>query len=362
MAGETSVMAPSAKWFGLALGLLFGWVIYLLGPVLAPFLTAAALAYLADPLVHRLQAWRLTRTQAVTLVFAGMLAVLVSTLLVLIPLLQHQLVTFAARMPLFVDWVEVRVLPLVQQTLGVAPEAFDLPALKGYLANNWQDAGNAAARVFSGVSRSGLTLLGWVGNLLLVPIVTFYLLRDWRGLLARIHELVPRHVEPEVTRLAHAADAVLGAFMRGQLAVMLALGLIYSLGLAIVGLDLAVLVGMLAGVLSFVPYLGFAVGLVAAAVAAIVQFHEAMPLLYVLGVFGIGQLLEGMVLTPWLLGDRIGLHPVAVIFAVLAGGQLFGFVGVLLALPAAAVTMVLLRYAHERYLQSPLYGPPPTGD
>jgi predicted PurR-regulated permease PerM len=196
-----------------------------------------------------------------------------------------------------------------------------------------------------------------MANVLLVPVVTFYLLRDWRGLTTRLLELVPRRVEPEVARLARAADDMLGAFMRGQLAVMVALGTIYSVGLWFVGLDLAFLIGMLAGLLSFVPYLGFAVGIVAAGVAAIMQFHEWLPLVYVLLVFGVGQILEGTVLTPWLLGDRIGLHPVAVIFAVLAGGQLFGFVGVLLALPAAAVIMVLLRYAHERYLQSSLYGP-----
>lgn len=357
MARETPALSQSGKWFALAATLLVGWLIYLLAPVLTPFLVAAALSYLANPLVNRLQTWHLSRTQAVAVVFVLLIALLILVLVLLIPLLQHQIATFAGRIPLFVDWFETRAVPFLQQSLGITPEAFDLPSVKAYVAEHWRNAGGVAARLFSGLSRSGLTLLGWSANLLLIPVVTFYLLRDWRGLVERIHQLIPRHVEPDIRRLALAADDVLGAFMRGQLAVMLALGAMYSVGLWLVGLDLAFLIGLMAGLLSFVPYLGFAVGILAAAVAALMQFHELLPLVYVVVVFGIGQLLEGFVLTPWLLGDRIGLHPVAVIFAVLAGGQLFGFVGVLLALPAAAVVMVLLRYAHERYLQSPLYGP-----
>ena len=282
---------------------------------------------------------------------------LILAVLLLIPLLQHQIVTFLGRLPVFVDWLEARALPWMQQSLGIAPETFELAALKAQLAEHWQNAGKVARALFSGISASGLTLLNWVTNLLLIPVVTFYLLRDWRTLVERIHELIPRHLEAEVTRLARASDDVLGAFFRGQLLVMLALGVIYSVGLWLAGIDLAFLLGMLAGLLSFVPYLGFIVGILAAGIAALMQYHELLPLVYVLIVFGIGQVLESTVLTPWLLGDRIGLHPVAVIFAVLAGGQLFGFVGVLLALPATAVIMVGSRYAHERYLQSPLYGP-----
>lgn len=174
-------------------------------------------------------------------------------------------------------------------------------------------------------------------------------------LTARIREMLPRAMEPTVVRLAGECDEVLGAFLRGQLMVMLALGAVYSTGLWLIGLDVALIIGMAAGLLSFVPYLGFAIGLLAASIAAIVQYQDIMHFLMVLAVFGVGQMLEGMVLTPWLVGDRIGLHPVAVIFAVMAGGQLFGFFGILLALPVAAVVMVLLRHAHGRYLQSRLY-------
>jgi predicted PurR-regulated permease PerM len=164
-----------------------------------------------------------------------------------------------------------------------------------------------------------------------------------------------------VVRLASASDEVLSAFLRGQLTVMLALGTIYTVGLWIVGLELALLIGMIAGLVSFVPYLGFIVGILAAGIAAVMQFQEVLPLLYVAIVFMVGQSLEGMLLTPLLVGEKIGLHPVAVIFAVLAGAQLFGFFGILLALPVTAVVMVLLRYTHERYVGSTLYAEEEAG-
>lgn len=228
-------------------------------------------------------------------------------------------------------------------------------ALQESLREQWQQAGGAVKGIVGVISSSGVTLLAWIGNLVLIPVVTFYMLRDWDIMVARVHELIPRRYEAVVSQLARASDEVLGAFLRGQLMVMMALGGIYSVGLSIVGLELAVLIGMLAGVVSFVPYLGFIVGIVVAGVAAIMQFQELLPLLYVVIVFGIGQMIEGMLLTPLLVGEKIGLHPVAVIFAVLAGGQLFGFVGILLALPVAAVVMVVLRYTHERYVGSSLY-------
>jgi predicted PurR-regulated permease PerM len=205
------------------------------------------------------------------------------------------------------------------------------------------------------VSHSGGVIAEWLMNLLLIPVVTFYLLRDWDGLVVKVHDLLPRRIAPTAAKLATEVDTVLAAFVRGQLYVMLALGCIYSIGLWMTGLDLALLIGMLAGLVSFVPYLGAIVGIVTACVAALVQFHDLIHLVPVAIVFIIGQSLEGMVLTPMLVGDKIGLHPVAVMFAVLAGGQLFGFLGILLALPVASVIMVLLRHVHELYRDSDFY-------
>jgi predicted PurR-regulated permease PerM len=206
--------------------------------------------------------------------------------------------------------------------------------------------------IFSSVTKSGLSIIAWLGNLVLIPVVTFYLLRDWDILIARIHELLPKQYKSVITKLAKESDQTLSAFLRGQFLVMLVLGLMYSIGLWFIGLELALLIGMMAGLVSFVPYLGFILGIVAASIAMLLQTHELFQLLPVLIVFGIGQVLEGMLLTPLLVGDKIGLHPVAVIFAILAGGQLFGFVGILLALPVAAVIAVVLRHMHGEYRAS----------
>ncbi len=349
------VLTDSQKWLALLGVAAVGVLLYLLAPVLTPFLVAALLAYVTDPLADRLEKLGLSRTMAVVIVFTGLLALLLLLLLIGVPLLAHQFEILISKLPGYVDWLQYTALPWLQTKLQLDERSLDLDTLKQAIAEHWQTAGGVVAGAMASVTRSGLTLLGWLVNLMLIPVVTFYLLRDWDVLVARIQELLPRTEEPVVTRLARQCDEMLGAFLRGQILVMLALGTIYSIGLWLVGLDVALLIGMAAGLLSFVPYLGFAVGLLAASIAALVQYQDLFHLALVLAVFGVGQMLEGMVLTPWLVGDRIGLHPVMVIFAVMAGGQLFGFFGILLALPVAAVVMVLLRHAHERYMHSRVY-------
>ncbi len=349
-------MTQTSKWLWLVGAVLLGGVLYLLAPVLSPFMIAALLAYIGDPFVDRLEAWHLPRTLAVVIVFVVLSVVALILLIILLPLLERQAVVLVNKLPGLIDWVQQTALPWLTQHFGVKKSAFDLSTLKASIREYWQAAGGMAAQVLASVSSSGLALVAWLVDLVLIPVVTFYLLRDWDVMVARIRELLPRRLEPVMVRLARESDEVLGAFLRGQIAVMAGLAAIYTLGLWFVGLELALLIGFMAGLVSFVPYLGFIVGILAASVAAVMQFHDMTHLIYVFIVFGIGQLAESMVLTPWLVGDRIGLHPVAVIFAVLAGGQLFGFFGVLLALPSAAVFMVLVRYAHERYRASRLYG------
>lgn len=349
-------MTDTQKWQLLALTVLFGVLLWLLAPVLTPFAVSALLAYLGDPLVDRLDRWKLSRTSAVCVVFALMTLAIVGVVLLLIPMLERQISAFIEQLPRYIDWIQSRVLPWVHANIGINVEAFDPAQLIAMLKQHWQQAGGVAATVLGGLSKSGLAVLGWVANLLLIPVVTFYFLRDWDALVARVRELLPRAIEPTVSRLTRESDEVLGSFLRGQLSVMLALGTVYSIGLWLVGVDLALLIGMLAGLVSFVPYLGVLVGAAAGIIAALVQHGDWLHPLLVLGVFAVGQTLEGFVLTPWLVGDRIGLHPVAVIFAIMAGGQLFGFLGVLLALPVAAIAMVVLRWLHARYTESRLYG------
>ncbi len=343
------------QFYVLALLLLAGWLVQALGPVLTPFLVSALLAYLGDPVTDRLERF-MPRTLAVVVVFLAIFLVFGLALLFLFPLLYDQLTRFVTRLPAYLDWLQQRLLPLLSQWLGSDQERLlDVSRLRQTLVSHWQQVGSYAATLLQTITSSGLLLANALANAVLVPLVTFYLLRDWDILVARIRDLLPRRHEPVISRLAAEADEVLSAFLRGQLLVMLALGTVYSIGLWLTGLELALFFGMLAGLVSFVPYLGFILGILAAGGASLVQFHDWTHLLQVLAVFGVGQVLESFVLTPVLVGDRIGLHPVAVIFAVLAGGQLFGFVGVLLALPVAAVIMVVLRHLRARYLASPAY-------
>ena len=351
-------MSGSKHWFVLALIILFGWLLYRLAPVITPFAISAGLAYLGDPLVDRLERlkfirWPISRTVSVVLVFLLMIAVFGLVLLIIIPLLVEQVRHLVEKVPQITEWLFSEALPWIQ--LQLEPSSIDTDNLIAAARDYWKEAGTAALSVLGSVSRGGQAAINWLMNLVLIPVVTFYLLRDWDRLVEGIQQLLPPALEPTVSRVMSEINEVLGAFIRGQLLVMVALGVIYALGLWAIGLDLAFIIGMGAGLLSIVPYLGAALGVVAAVIAALFQFGDLLHVLLVLVVFGVGQSLESMFLTPKLVGDRIGLHPVTVIFAVLAGGQLFGFLGILLALPAAAALNVLVRYLHQRYRSSELY-------
>ncbi|HET6430693.1 AI-2E family transporter [Dyella sp.] len=341
----------SRRWQLLAIAAVIGYLFYLLAPVLMPFAVAAMLAYMGDPLADRLEQLGLGRTLAVTIVFVVLLLVTVGALLLLIPLISAQVDDLIRNLPRYVEWVTGTALPWVQAKLYLDPNVFDTGRIIQVVKDHIGSIGSVLGRL----SRSGVGVIMWLTNLVLIPVVAFYLLRDWDRLVAWIDSMLPRSIEPTVAHLARQADSVLGAFVRGQLLVMLGLGVFYGSGLALVGLSVGPLIGMIAGLLSFVPYLGFIIGFGAAVIAVLVQYGEWTHLLLVCGVFVVGQLLEGYVLVPKLVGDKIGLHPVAVIFAVLAGGYLFGFLGVLLALPAASVMVVVLRYLSERYRLSELY-------
>ncbi|HXG27329.1 MAG TPA: AI-2E family transporter [Nevskiales bacterium] len=342
------------RWAWAAIGLALLVLVYLLGRVLTPFVIAAGLAYLGDPVVQRLQRLRLSRTLAVTLVFVTLYAGGIVLAILLFPPLERQLGQLLQNLPDYLLWLQRVLLPWLERLL---PEGYTLDAatVKAVFAQHWTKAGGLVPGFLQTVSQSGMTLLALVGNAVLIPVITFYLMRDWHAFVQRVRELVPQHLQPTVNGLAREFDDVLGAFVRGQLLVMLSLAVYYSIALALCGLKLALLVGVITGLVSFVPYLGFIIGVILASAAMLVQEQSLMALLPVAVVFTFGQLLESYLFTPRLVGNRIGLHPVAVIFAVLAGGQLFGFVGVLLALPAAAVIAVLLRHLRRQWVASDLY-------
>jgi predicted PurR-regulated permease PerM len=336
-----------------ALGVLL-LLIYLLAPIMGPFIIGAFLSYLGSPLVDRMQRLGVRRTIGVTILFLVFLGVLAGVGLLLVPRLEEQVVTLVNNIPVWLHWIQTVGLPRLHIHLppGVG---LDVDGLRRAIAEHLGEAGNAFTSVLGTVGHTTPAILEFVSKLLMIPLVTFYLLRDWDTLVVSIRDIVPRPLLPQVTRFARETDEVLSHLIRGQLLVMATLGFVYSTGLTLAGLDVGLLIGIMSGLVSFIPYLGFFSGLFAASIAMLVQTQSATSLIWVAVVYGIGEFLETGVLTPLLVGDRIGLHPVAVIFALLAGGQLFGFVGVLLSLPLSAIIAVLLRHLRQRWLKSALY-------
>src|SRR3569623_1467966 len=293
-------MSGAQKWLAVAAIAAAGLLLYLLGPMLTPFLVAAGLAYLSDPWADRLEAKGLSRTSATVLVFTVMLAVIVIALVVLVPLLQQQIIVVIAKLPEYIDWVQREGLPWLQQQLGVPALSLDFDSIRKAVVEHWQQVDGVAAGVLGSVISSGLAVIAWLAKLVLIPLVTFYLLRDWDEMIAHIRELIPPRHAPLVKQRARDCERVLSGFLRGLLAGMGALGTVYSVGLWLVWLDLALLIGVFAGLVSFVPYLGFILGVSFATIAVLMQYHDVFHLLLVFAVFGVGQTLESFVFTPWL--------------------------------------------------------------
>ncbi|OYY48351.1 MAG: AI-2E family transporter [Methylophilaceae bacterium 17-44-8] len=335
------------------------FVVYLLSPILTPFLIAAVLAYICDPLVDRLSVFKLGtfsmgRTIATVLVLMALSLAIILMFLIIIPLLQKQSMLIAERLPSLIDQIRQTVEPWLQSKFGISL-AIDSAHVQDIISKNWKTTGDILGEVLKQAGTQGLAFIGLLANLFLLPVVLFFLLRDWDELVANVGELIPRDWIDGVTSIAKEVDQVVAEFLRGQLSVMFALGIFYSVGLWLAGLEMALSIGLIAGLLSFIPYLGFALAFIMAVALALLQFSSFAQVVPVLIVFGLGQFVESFVLTPILVGHRIGLHPVVVILALLAGGQLFGFAGVLLALPVSAAIAVGLRHTRDNYLSSDTY-------
>jgi predicted PurR-regulated permease PerM len=351
----TPTQIRAATWLSIAV--LAGLVLWALGAVLTPFVVAAVLAYALAPLVDRLDRGGrggLPRVLAVVIVEVGFLLALVGLALLVVPIVAKELPLMRAQAPVMLDRLDSTLGPWLAQ-FGIHV-SLDFASLKvqllRYLNANYEDA---LTSVFSSLRLGGSLALAVAGNLVLVPVALFYLLLDWGHFVDRVLELVPPRLRPGVDSFTDESDGVLGQYLRGQLLVMVLMAVFYSVGLSLFGLDLALPIGAFTGLAMFVPYLGFGTGLVLATIAGLLQFASAKALVMVAVVFGLGQLLESLFLTPRLVGERIGLHPLAVIFALLAFGQLFGFIGVLVALPASAVLLVAIRRLRVGYMASPLY-------
>lgn len=340
-------------------GLLMCGLIYLLSPVLTPFLIAAILAYIANPLVNKIDAFQFksyspSRTVASLLVMLLMLTVLFLIIIIVVPLVQKEVILLLQKLPAYFNTAKTYIEPWLQKNFGVGID-IDFAQIQLVLTENWKTAGNFAKNIAQTVSSKGLAIVAWLANLILIPLVLFYLLVDWNIIIDKVTHLIPRQWIAKTKEIVSEIDAVLAEFLRGQLTVMVLMSLFYATGLWLAGLDVAVPVGMLSGLLGFIPYLGFGLGMVMGIFSGLLQFGNITDLIPILIVFALGQVLESMVLTPWLVGDRIGLHPLVVIFALMAGGQLFGFAGVLLALPASAAIAVGFRHAKQSYLASKFY-------
>lgn len=326
-----------------------------LSPMMTPFFLGALLAYLGDPWVDRLERWRIGRGLASGLVFLAIALLVAVALMLFIPALAHEATELLKGLPATLVWLQARLAPLLTPWIGVDAGGMDVRGLAEEYLGDWEQSSDVLGYLLGQLTASGKAIFGAVMTLALTPVVAFYLMRDWDSIIERLDNLIPRSQLVVIRSLVRAGDDMLAAFIRGQLLVMIFLGLFYSIGLGLLGVEMALIIGLVAGLASVVPYLGFILGLALASLTAAYQFQDWLHPAYVLGIFLVGQILEGSVLTPWLVGDKIGLHPVAVIFAVLAGGQLFGFSGVLLALPVTAVLMVLVRFSLQQYLHSQWY-------
>ncbi|MBK8073557.1 MAG: AI-2E family transporter [Ramlibacter sp.] len=351
----TPTQKRAAAW--LLIAALATLVLMALGPVLTPFVVAAVLAYALTPLVNRLDHMgrgRLPRVVAVVLVELVFILMVLGVLLMIVPILAKEVPLLREQVPVLFDKANAWLQPWLAQ-LGIKA-TFDVASIKAfvlkYLNANFEDI---LGPLLASLKLGGSVALAIMGNAVLIPVALFYLLMDWERLVERSMAFVPVKLRESFLRFTTEADAVLGQYLRGQLLVMVVMAVFYSAGMALFGLDLALPIGLFTGMAMFVPYLGFGLGLVLALLAGLLQFASAKALVMVAVVFGLGQLIESLYLTPRLVGQRIGLHPLAVIFALLAFGQLFGFVGILVALPASAVLLVAIRRVRDQYLSSKLY-------
>lgn len=334
------------------------WVLYLLKPVVVPFIGAFLIAYLFSPLVNKLHKIGLPRWLSISFVFIGIGVMICLAMWFLVPLVWEQLMYAKNNIPSNIHWVNYTFLPWLSSTFNLVPMEIDTEqmskAIMDYIQTNY--SADSIQAVLLKVAQSGLNFIQIGGTVVLIPIIAFYFLLDWERMLDSMRRLIPRKYEKSTLTIAGECHEVLGAFVKGQFLVMFLLGVVYAVGLQLVGLEVGIIIGMIAGLASIIPYLGFAVGIISAVIACLFQFGlDWVHLAMVLVVFMIGQAIEGYILQPFLLGDKIGLSPVAVVFAVLAGAQLAGLLGMLIALPVAAIIVVLLRHARENYEKSQLY-------
>ncbi len=333
--------------------LVFGVAVYVLKGVLLPFVAGMAVAYFLDPAVDRLEAWGLSRTIATTVITAIFFLSLFLVLLLLAPVISQQFTGYLERLPVYLERAREALRPVLEALLaGSGTDVGIKAAITGYGEKLFVWGGEIVSRLWSG----GFALANLLSLLFITPVVAFYLLRDWDVIVSKVDSWLPRPHAQMIREILIEVDHVLAGFVRGQSLVCLILAVYYGTALSLAGLEFGLVIGVVSGLISFIPFVGALFGFIAAVGVSAVQFWpDYVPILVISGVFVVGQILEGNFLTPRLVGRKVGLHPVWVIFGLLAGGALFGFVGVLIAVPATAVAGVVTRFFLRRYLTSGYY-------
>jgi predicted PurR-regulated permease PerM len=340
--------------FWITLLVIFTSLVYVLRSVLLPFVVGIIIGYLLDPLATRLEKLKINRTIATCLVLLLVALILIPTFIALVGMIDEQLALFISAVPKYMEALSQKIEPIIANIQDNFPN-FNQEKFREYLRGNMSNGLKLIGSLLRKVISGSYAVFNILSLVLITPIVTFYMLRDWNAFTKKVDSLLPKAYKKEIRTQAKEIDKIISSFIRGQLSVCILLGTFYGVGLSLVGLDLGLLVGFIAGIISFIPYVGSIVGFITAMAIAFAQFSDWMPIAQVVGVFTVGQFLEGNFLTPKLVGDSIGLHPVWVMFALLAGGVLLGFLGLMIAVPMAAVIGVLTRFAISKYKQSSLY-------
>ena len=368
---RSRAVIPSQVGFWLAGCLILAFLLWLFRAILMPFVVALVLGYLLDPLVGRMERLRLGRAGATTIILVGSLVVVIVTVALFSPMLVRQVAGFVKALPDLVKRAQDLAVAAGDQVAhGRIGELLSKYGLGGSIADLRSGASDYANKAVAWIAASGNSVLSQTAALLdllslavITPVVTFYILLDWPRMLGALEALIPPRSRDTVHAIVHDIDRALAGFLRGQLLVCLFLAAWYGIGLTVIGLNFGLLIGLLGGILSFVPYVGSLIVLVLSLLIAVVQGWPSWHLAaFALGVVLIGQFLEGNVLSPKLVGDKVGLHPVWIIFALLGFGSVFGFTGLLVAVPVASALGVLLRFATQRYRESPIYTGEVTGE
>ncbi len=358
MTKNTAAVHPSVsksnRFFWLALFAFFCAFVYVLRSVLLPFVAGIIIGYLLDPLVDKFTRFKISRTWATVLVLLLVILIIVPTVVLIANVIDSQLSVFISVVPNYVGSLIKKAEPILNELKDLFP-TLDAERIREYIRSNTANNLKILGSILRSVVSGGMAIVNLISLLLITPVVAFYMLRDWDKFIAKVRSLLPRKSKKSIEQQAHEIDRTLAGFIRGQLSVCVILGSFYAIGLHLVGLDLGLLVGFLAGIISFIPYVGTISGFIISLALAFAQFDSMMPIVSVVIVFGVGQFLEGNFLTPKLVGDNVGLHPVWVMFALLAGGVLLGFLGLMIAVPVAAIIGVLIRHAIMNYKKSSLY-------